>query len=119
MALRRLRLRLPISRGPTKSLPPGHGMRRYRVLQGIGRQLVTCGMHVHVGVEDPELHRSHNQLKYFLPHILAFSTSSPFWDSQKIGLMCYRLSVFDRLPRTGLGEYFESFAQYERYVEVW
>ena len=88
-------------------------------LQGIGRQLVTCGMHVHVGVEDPELRIDlMNQLKYFLPHILAFSTSSPFWDSQKTGLMCYRLSVFDRLPRTGLGEYFESFAQYERYVEV-
>ena len=76
-------------------------------------------MHVHVGVEDPELRIDlMNQLKYFLPHILAFSTSSPFWDSQKTGLMCYRLSVFDRLPRTGLGEYFESFAQYERYVEV-
>ena len=59
-------------------------------------------MHVHVGVEDPELRIDlMNQLKYFLPHILAFSTSSPFWDSQKTGLMCYRLSVFDRLPRTG------------------
>ena len=120
MGSRRLRLRLTHLRvGPIKSLPLGRGMRRYRAsFKGLADSLSLAGCMFTLVWKTLSFIDLMNQLKYFLPHILAFSTSSPFWDSQKTGLMCYRLSVFDRLPRTGLGEYFESFAQYERYVEV-
>ena len=88
-------------------------------LQGVARRLVTCGMHVHIGIEDPDLRIDMmNQIKYFLPHLLAFSTSSPYWDGTDTGLKSFRLSIFDGLPRTGLPEYFDSFAQYERFTKV-
>lgn len=88
-------------------------------LQGVARRLVTCGMHVHIGIEDPDLRIDMmNQIKYFLPHLLAFSTSSPYWDGSDTGLKSFRLSIFDGLPRTGLPEYFDSFAQYERFTKV-
>ncbi|MEC9466441.1 MAG: carboxylate-amine ligase [Myxococcota bacterium] len=88
-------------------------------LQAVGRRLVTCGMHVHIGIQDPDLRIDMmNQLRYFCPHLLAFSTSSPFWEGQDTGLKSYRLSVFDGLPRTGLPEYFDSYAEYERFTQV-
>lgn len=87
-------------------------------LQGVARRLVICGMHVHVGVEDDDLRIDlMNQASYFLPHLLALSTSSPFWRGENTGLKSYRLSVFDELPRTGLPERFESFAEYQRQVD--
>ena len=96
---------------------------RYNVLardmQAVARRLVICGMHVHVGIADDDLRVDlMNQVTYFLPHLLALSTSSPFWRGQKTGLMCYRLSVFDELPRTGLPERFDSFGEYMRHVRV-
>ncbi len=96
---------------------------RYNVLaenmQAVARRLVICGMHVHVGIDDDDLRIDLlNQIAYFLPHLLALSTSSPFWRGQKTGLMCYRLSVFDELPRTGLPEQFESYGEYLRHVNV-
>jgi carboxylate-amine ligase len=86
-------------------------------LQEVARRLVICGMHVHVGVNDDE-HRIDllGQLAYFLPHILVLSTSSPFWQGRDTGLKSYRLAVFDELPRTGLPERFDSWADYERHV---
>jgi len=88
-------------------------------LAGVGRRLLICGMHVHVGVEDNDLRIDlFNQLPYFLPHLLALSTSSPFWQGRDMGLQSYRLTVFDTLPRTGLPPEFESWAAYERAVEV-
>lgn len=87
--------------------------------QQIARRLVICGMHVHVGVDDPDLRIDlMNQVRYFLPHILALSTSSPFWTGRETGLKCYRLSVFQTLPRTGLPEEFSSWSEYERHVAV-
>ena len=59
-----------------------------------------------------------NQVSYFLPHLLALSTSSPFWQAQDTGLLSYRLSVFDELPRTGLPERFESWGEYSRHVNA-
>jgi carboxylate-amine ligase len=59
-----------------------------------------------------------NQLAYFLPHLLAMSCSSPFWEGENTGLKSYRLTVFDALPRTGLPEPFASFAEYQRHVNV-
>lgn len=87
--------------------------------QQVARRLVICGMHVHVGIGDPDLRIDlMNQVRYFLPHILALSTSSPFWTGRETGLKCYRLSVFQTLPRTGLPEEFSSWSEYERHVSV-
>lgn len=88
-------------------------------LQTVARRLLICGMHVHVGIEDEE-HRIDvmNQVSYFLPHLLALSTSSPFWQGQDTGLLSYRLSVFDELPRTGLPERFDSWGEYQRHIDM-
>ncbi|MGE0612140.1 MAG: carboxylate-amine ligase [Hyphomicrobiales bacterium] len=90
-----------------------------RDLQVVARRMIICGMHVHVGIEDDELRIDlMNQLSYFLPHLLALSTSSPFWQGQLTGLKSYRLSVFDELPRTGLPEHFSGNDEYQRSIEV-
>ena len=88
-----------------------------RDLQGVARRLLICGLHVHVGIDDDDLRIDlMNQVAYFLPHMLALSTSSPFWKGEETGLMSYRLSVFDGLPRTGLPDSFDSYAEYQRLV---
>ena len=96
---------------------------RYRSMaadyQHVARQLVICGMHVHVGIEDPHLRIDlMNQVKYMLPHLLALSASSPFWDGALTGLVSYRPVIFQNLPRTGLPEDFDSWGEYQRIVEV-
>jgi len=88
-----------------------------RDMQAAARRLLISGMHVHVAIEDEDLRIDlMNQVKYFLPHLLALSTSSPFWGGENTGLMSYRLTVFDALPRTGVPERFDSFGEYERLV---
>lgn len=88
-------------------------------LQGVVRRLVTCGMHVHVGIADEDLRiELMNQVTYFLPHLLALSTSSPFWGGRDTGLKSYRLSVFNELPRTGLPDTFKSYADYQQHVDI-
>ncbi len=88
-------------------------------MQGAARRLVICGMHVHVGINDDELRIDlMNQMAYFLPHLLALSCSSPFWEGRDTGLKSYRLTIFDALPRTGLPEKFQSYAEYERHVDI-
>ena len=88
-------------------------------LQGVVRRLVISGMHVHVGIDDDDLRIDlMNQVSYFLPHLLALSTSSPFWQGKDTGLRSYRLAVWDELPRTGLPEQFESFGEYNRHVQI-
>jgi carboxylate-amine ligase len=90
-----------------------------RDFAGIGRRLAICGMHVHVGIEDDELRIDlMNQARYFLPHLLMLSTSSPFWQGEDTGLKSYRLAVFHELPRTGLPQRFESFGEFQRTVDV-
>jgi carboxylate-amine ligase len=96
---------------------------RYNVivadLQMIARRMLISGMHVHIGIEDDDLRIDiMNQAIYFLPHLLALSTSSPFWRGQFTGLNSYRMSIFDELPRTGLPEYFNSFAEFQRTIDV-
>jgi carboxylate-amine ligase len=87
--------------------------------QQVARQLVICGMHVHVGIEDTHLRIDlMNQARYMLPHLLALSTSSPFWAGTETGLLAYRLVIFKNLPRTGIPEEFTSWAEYERMVAV-
>jgi carboxylate-amine ligase len=90
-----------------------------RDLQGVARRLVICGLHTHVGIDDDELRIDlMNQVSYFLPHLLALSTSSPFWRGEDTGLASFRVSVFDGLPRTGLPERFESWSEYRRHVNI-
>jgi carboxylate-amine ligase len=88
-------------------------------LAGVVRRMLICGMHVHVGIDPPDRRVDlMNQLSYFLPHMLALSCSSPFWQGQDTGLSCYRLTVFDNLPRTGLPPRMESFGEFERSVHA-
>jgi len=88
-------------------------------LQTAARRLLICGMHVHVGVEDDELRIDLlSQMRYFLPHLLSLSTSSPFWEGMDTGLRSYRLTILDTLPRTGLPEHFESYGEYRRHVDA-
>lgn len=90
-----------------------------RNMQLVVKRMVICGMHVHVGIEDEELRvELCNQLAYFLPHLLALSTSSPFWRGRKTGLKSYRLSVFNELPRTGLPPRFESYHEYRHTIDI-
>ncbi|HNB89305.1 MAG TPA: carboxylate-amine ligase, partial [Plasticicumulans sp.] len=96
---------------------------RYRAiaedLQGVGRRLLICGMHVHVGLPDDDLRIDlMGQFAYFLPHLLALSTSSPFWRGEDTGLCSYRVSVFNEMPRTGLPPAFASWGEYARHVRV-
>ncbi len=94
---------------------------RYNVLardmQALARRLLICGLHVHIGIEDEDLRIDlMGQVRYFTPHLLALSSSSPFWEGLETGLMSYRLSVFDGLPRTGIPDLFDSYGEYRRLV---
>jgi glutamate---cysteine ligase / carboxylate-amine ligase len=87
--------------------------------QMIARSLLTFGLHVHVGVADPERAiQIMNAVRYMLPHLLALSTSSPFWLGVHTGLKSYRSEVFTRMPRTGIPDHFESDSSFQRYVEL-
>ncbi|THB79676.1 MAG: carboxylate-amine ligase [Desulfobulbaceae bacterium] len=88
-------------------------------LQEVVRRLVISGMHIHVGIEDDDLRTDlMGQVSYILPHLLALSTSSPFWRGRDTGLKSYRISIWDGMPRTGLPEHFDSFGEYQRHIEV-
>lgn len=96
---------------------------RYNILAnalgGVIRRLLICGMHVHVGIEDPDVRVDlMNQVLYFVPHMLALSTSSPFWNGKETGLKSYRTSVFRAVPRTGMPDEFDTWAEYQRHVDV-
>ena len=81
------------------------------------RRMLICGCHVHVGIEDDDVRIDlMNQAAYFMPHLLALSCSSPFWEGEDTGLASYRLTVFDALPRTGLPDQVESYAEYSRLI---
>ncbi|HKC62566.1 MAG TPA: carboxylate-amine ligase [Pyrinomonadaceae bacterium] len=88
-------------------------------LQMVARSLLIFGLHVHVGVEDRErqIHIM-NAARYFLPHLLALSTSSPFWLGINTGLKSYRSEVFKKFPRTDIPDHFGSYQSFERYVEL-
>ena len=87
--------------------------------QIVARSMLTFGLHVHVGIPNPERAiQIMNGIRYLLPHVLALSTSSPFWLGEHTGLKSYRSEVFARFPRTGIPDYFESRGSFERYVEL-
>jgi carboxylate-amine ligase len=90
-----------------------------RDIGGPARRLMICGMHVHVALEDPDLRIDlMNQMRYFLPHLLVLSTSSPFWQGQDTGLKSYRLAVWRELPRTGMPEEFQSYGEFQQEVRA-
>ena len=92
-------------------------------MRGVAERLLTFGMHVHIGFGEGMENRDRmieimNQFRYFLPHILALSTSSPFWQGRNTGLKSYRSVVFEMLPRTGIPAHFESFSEYQTFVDT-
>ena len=90
-----------------------------REMQVAARRLMVCGMHVHVGIDDDDLRVDlMNQLSYFVPHLLALSCSSPFWEGERTGLMSFRLTLFSSLPRTGLPDRFSSYADLRRHLDM-
>jgi len=96
---------------------------RYREIvkdmQQLARANLIFGLHVHVGIPDREMAiHVMNQARYFLPHIYALSVNSPFWVGQDTGLKGYRLKVFERFPRTGIPDSFESLSEYEDYCKL-
>ncbi|MEP7014372.1 MAG: carboxylate-amine ligase [Verrucomicrobiota bacterium] len=88
-------------------------------MQLLARANLIFGLHVHVGIPDREsaIHVM-NQARYFLPHIYALSVNSPFWVGQNTGLKGYRLKVFERFPRTGIPDAFDSLSEYEDYCKL-
>ncbi|MFV0604998.1 MAG: carboxylate-amine ligase [Niabella sp.] len=88
-------------------------------LQEAARSNLIFGLHVHVGMESRELaNHIANSTRYFLPHIFALSTNSPFWEGRKTGYKSYRTKVFDKFPRTGIPDAFESIEAYDNYVKM-
>jgi carboxylate-amine ligase len=88
-------------------------------LQEAARSNLIFGLHVHVGMENREMaiHIA-NTARYFLPHIYALSTNSPFWEGRMTGYKSFRTKVFDKFPRTGIPDYFESIEAYDNYVKL-
>ncbi len=88
-------------------------------LQDAARSNVIFGMHVHVGIPNKHLALEMvNGMRYFLPHLYALSTNSPFWEGRNTGFKSFRSKVFDKFPRTGIPDYFDSLAEYDRFLEV-
>jgi carboxylate-amine ligase len=90
-----------------------------RDMQLLARANLIFGLHVHVGIPDRETAiQVMNQVRYFLPHLYALSVNSPFWVGHDTGLKGYRLKVFERFPRTGIPDAFESLSEYEDYCKL-
>jgi carboxylate-amine ligase len=88
-------------------------------LQLVARANLIFGLHVHVGIEDREAAiRIMNSMRYFLPHIMALATNSPFWLGLNTGYKGYRAKVFENFPRTGIPDAFQSYSEFENYVNL-
>jgi len=116
---------LAVSCHPTASWQDQHHTEgeRYNALQhdlaGVARRLMISGMHVHIGIENDDLRIDlMNQFTYFLPHLLALSASSPYWQAQDTGLASYRMITFDNLPRTGLPPHVNDYSAFRRSVDT-
>ncbi|PUZ22848.1 carboxylate-amine ligase [Chitinophaga parva] len=88
-------------------------------MQDAARSNLIFGLHVHVGMESRQmaLHIA-NSVRYFLPHVFALSTNSPFWEGRNTGFKSFRTKVFDKFPRTGIPDFFESIEEYDNYIKL-
>ena len=87
--------------------------------RALARRMAICGMHVHAGIEDPDLRVDlMSQVSYFMPHLLALSSSSPFWEGHDTGLKAFRPIIIGDLPRSGLPEIFESWNDWQELLQV-
>ena len=87
--------------------------------QYVGKRMLIFGMHVHIGIKSKDLRIDiMNQMRYFMPHILALSTSSPFWQGNITGFKSFRSIIFEDLPRTGIPEVFSSYKEYDSYIKT-
>ncbi|HXG92435.1 MAG TPA: carboxylate-amine ligase [Blastocatellia bacterium] len=102
-----------------KITPHEHYEALINEMQMLAQSLLIFGMHVHVGIDDREaqIHLM-NAARYFLPHLLAISTSSPFWMGVNTGLKSYRSEIFKKFPRTDIPDYFSSYSEFENYVNL-
>ena len=110
----------PISSWKDQKITPDlHYEQLIDEMQFLAHSLLIFGMHVHVGIDDREsqIHLM-NAARYFLPHILALSTSSPFWIGTNTGLKSYRCEIFKKFPRTDIPDYFSSWSEYDNYVTL-
>lgn len=110
----------PFSTWSTQQVTAGERYTKHEEnMADIARQMLVFGMHVHIGIDDPDVRIDiMNQSRYFLPHLLALSTSSPFWHGRQTGLKSYRTIILGNLPRAGLPPHFESCAEYLQFVET-
>jgi carboxylate-amine ligase len=110
----------PFSSWTTQLVTAGERYAKHELnMADVARQMLVFGMHVHVGIPDRELLIDvMNQSRYFMPHLLALSTSSPFWQGRDTGLKSYRSIVIGNLPRSGLPPSFTSWAEYQRFVDT-
>jgi carboxylate-amine ligase len=110
----------PFSNWATQEITPRE---RYigtrEAMQDLAQQLLIFGTHVHIGIEDREfLIDAANVARYFLPHLLCLSTSSPFWIGRNTGLKSYRSVVFRSFPRSGVPRFLPSWSDYQQYLET-
>jgi carboxylate-amine ligase len=110
----------PFSKWSDQKITAGERYTKHeKNMEDIARRMLVFGMHVHIGVADPDLRIDvMNQARYFVPHFLALSTSSPFWHGRQTGLKSYRTIIMNDLPRAGLPPHFSSFSEFERFVDT-
>ena len=110
----------PISQWATQKVTAGERYTEHeKNMADVARRMLVFGMHVHIGIEDPDVRVDvMNQARYFVPHFLALSTSSPFWESRDTGLKSYRTLIMNDLPRAGLPPHFTSYSEFESFVDT-
>lgn len=88
-------------------------------MKDVARSNLIFGMHVHVAIPNREDGLAiMNIARYFLPHLYALSTNSPFWEGRETGFKSFRSKIFDKFPRTGIPPYFSSVAEHDKFVEL-
>lgn len=88
-------------------------------MKDVARSNLIFGMHVHIGIPNREEGlQIMNVARYFLPHLYALSTNSPFWEGRETGFKSFRSKIFDKFPRTGIPPYFASVAEYDKFIEI-
>ena len=110
----------PFTSWTTQQVTAGERYTKHEAnMADIARQMLVFGMHVHVAIEDREVMIDvMNQVRYFLPHLLALSTSSPFWHGRETGLKSYRTIILGNLPRAGIPPSFGSWAEYKSFIDT-